>query len=141
MKPQKKDEERPEEEEATEKLKRFTTQKRARGLSLFEEALLVFKAQDSNVEWYTKVETAIRNTIQCYCVICSFGISPPNEYSGLNSFRIDWFDLLDVQESSPAPQFESLNSVVLSLLYGPTLTSIQDYWKKPSCWQIDVFDF
>ena len=45
------------------------------------------------------------------------------------------------QESSPAPQFESINSLVLSLLYGPTLTSIQDYWKKPSCWQIDVFDF
>ena len=29
-------------------------------------------------------------------------------------------------ESSPAPQFESINSSVLSLLYGPTLTSIYD---------------
>ena len=28
---------------------------------------------------------------------CSFSISPPNEYSGLISFRIDWFDLLIVQ--------------------------------------------
>ena len=27
----------------------------------------------------------------------SFSISPPNEYSGLISFRIDWFDLLEVQ--------------------------------------------
>ena len=27
----------------------------------------------------------------------SFSISPPNEYSGLISFRIDWFDLLAVQ--------------------------------------------
>ena len=27
----------------------------------------------------------------------SFNISPPNEYSGLTSFRVDWFDLLDVQ--------------------------------------------
>ena len=27
----------------------------------------------------------------------SFSISPSNEYSGLNSFRIDWFDLLTVQ--------------------------------------------
>ena len=27
----------------------------------------------------------------------SFSISPPSEYSGLNSFRIDWFDLLAVQ--------------------------------------------
>jgi len=28
---------------------------------------------------------------------CSFSISPSNEYSGLISFRIDWFDLLAVQ--------------------------------------------
>ena len=32
------------------------------------------------------------------------------------------------QESSPASQFESINSLVLSRLYGPTLTSIHDYW-------------
>ena len=41
-----------------------------------------------------------------------FNISPCNEYSGLISFRIDWFDLLAVQEtqeSSPAPQFRSTN--------------------------------
>ena len=57
----------------------------------------------------------------------SFSISPSKEYSGLISFRIDWFDLLPVQgteEPSPAPQFESINSSVLNLLYGPTLTSI-----------------
>ena len=46
----------------------------------------------------------------------SFSISPSNEYSGLISFRIDLFDLLAVQESSPAPQFKSTNSLVLSLL-------------------------
>ena len=33
----------------------------------------------------------------------SFSISSSNEYSGLISFRIDWFDLLVVQESSPTP--------------------------------------
>ena len=58
---------------------------------------------------------------------------PSNEYSGLISFRVDWFDLLagprDSQESSPTPQVESINSLVLSFLYGPTLTSIYDYWK------------
>ena len=49
----------------------------------------------------------------------SFSISPFNEYSELISFRIDWFDLLAIQESSPTPQFEStVNSLVLSLLYG-----------------------
>ena len=65
----------------------------------------------------------------------SFSISPSNVYSGLISFRIDWFDLLAVQgtqESSLAPQFESISSLVLSLLYGPTLTSIHDYWKNHS---------
>ena len=35
----------------------------------------------------------------------------------------------DSQESSPTPQFKSINSWVLSFLYGPTLTSIHDYWK------------
>ena len=38
----------------------------------------------------------------------------------------------DSQESSPTPQFESINSLVLSFLYSPTLTSIHDYWKNPS---------
>ena len=38
----------------------------------------------------------------------------------------------DSQESSPTPQFKSINSSVLSLLYGPTLTSIHDYWKNHS---------
>ena len=38
----------------------------------------------------------------------------------------------DSQESSPTPQFKSINSSVLSFLYGPTLTSIYDYWKNHS---------
>ena len=38
----------------------------------------------------------------------------------------------DSQESSPIPQFKSINSLVLSLLYGPTLTYIHDYWKNHS---------
>ena len=38
----------------------------------------------------------------------------------------------DSQESSPAPQFKGINSLVLSLLHGPTLTSIHDYWKNHS---------
>ena len=80
----------------------------------------------------------------------SFSISPSNEYSGLISFRIDWFDLLAVQgtlKSPPALQFESVNSSALSLLYGTTLTSIHDYWKNHSFdytdlgWQREVFAF
>ena len=65
----------------------------------------------------------------------NFNISPSNEHSGLISFRIDWVDFLAVQgtqESSPTPQFKSINSSALSLLYSPTLTSIHDYWKSHS---------
>ena len=65
--------------------------------------------------------------------IGSFSISPSNEYSGLISFGIDWFDLLAIQGTlksfSPKPQFKSIDSSVLSLLYGPALTSIHDCWK------------
>ena len=38
----------------------------------------------------------------------------------------------DSQESSPTPQFKSINSLVLSFLYSPTLTSTHDYWKNHS---------
>ena len=38
----------------------------------------------------------------------------------------------DSQESSSTPQFKSINSLVLSLLYSPTLSSIHDYWKNHS---------
>ena len=63
----------------------------------------------------------------------SFSISPSNEYSRLISFRMDWLDLLAVQgtlESSPTPQFKSINSSALSFLHSPTLTSIHDHWKN-----------
>ena len=49
-----------------------------------------------------------------------------NEYSGLISFRIDWLDLLAVQEtqeSSPTLQFKSINSLVLSFLYSSYMTT------------------
>ena len=38
----------------------------------------------------------------------------------------------DSQESSPAPQFKSINSLVLRFLHSPTLTSIHDRWKNHS---------
>ena len=66
----------------------------------------------------------------------------------------DWFPLgwlvgspccpRDSQESSPTPQFKSINASVLSFLYGPTLTSIHDYWKNHGfhwmdfCWPSNV---
>ena len=62
----------------------------------------------------------------------SFSISPSDEYSGLISFRIDWFEILavqDSQESSPTPQFKSINSSPISFLHSPTLKSIHEHWK------------
>ena len=38
----------------------------------------------------------------------------------------------DPEESSPAPEFKLINSLALSFLYGPVLTSIQGYWKNHS---------
>ena len=47
----------------------------------------------------------------------SFNISPFSEYSGLISFRIDWFDLLAVQELSRVFSFSALFTVQLSHPY------------------------
>ena len=70
-------------------------------------------------------ESVLRIRWPKYCSF-SFSISPSNEYSGLVSFRMDWLDLLAVQgtlkESSPTPQFKSINSLAFSFLYSPTLT-------------------
>ena len=64
----------------------------------------------------------------------SFSIRPSNEYSGLISFRIDWFDLLAVQGTLKSllqhHSFESINSSVLSHFYSPTPISVHDYWKN-----------
>ena len=38
----------------------------------------------------------------------------------------------DSQESSPTPQFKSINSSALSFLHSPTLTSVHDHWKNHS---------
>ena len=65
-----------------------------------------------------------------------FSISPSNQCSGLISLK----DRLvgspcspkDSQESSPTPQFKSINSSALSFLYSTTLTSIRDHWKNHS---------
>ena len=63
----------------------------------------------------------------------SFSISLSNESSGLISFRIDWFDLFAVQGTlKNLLHYESVSSLALSLLYGPTLTSVHDYWKNHS---------
>ena len=78
-----------------------------------------------------------------YCSF-SFCISPSNEYLGLISLGLTgWISLQSKglsrvfskkkkKESSPTPQFKSINSLVLSLIYSPILTSIHDHWKNHS---------
>ena len=76
----------------------------------------------------------------------SFSISCSNKYSGMISFRIDWFDLLAVQGTlkSLLQNHSSKASVyfALSLLYAPALTPILDNWNNHSfdymdlCWQV-----
>ena len=59
----------------------------------------------------------------------SFSINPSNEYAGLVSLKIDWFDLLAVQgtlKSSLTSHFKNISFLAFSLLYGPALTSIHD---------------
>ena len=45
----------------------------------------------------------------------------------------------EFQESFPEPQFENINSLVLSLLYGPTFTSIHDCWKSHNFYHMIIF--
>ena len=61
----------------------------------------------------------------------SIGVSASTSALSMNTQ--DWSPCSprDSQVSSPAPQFKSINSLALSFLYSPTLTSIHDHWKKP----------
>ena len=61
----------------------------------------------------------------------SFSISPSTEFQGYFPLGLTGLNLccpMNSQESSPAPQFESINSLALCLLHGPALTSTYDYW-------------
>ena len=80
----------------------------------------------------------------------SFNIRPSSEYSGLISFRMDWFDLLAVQGTlkSLLQYHSSKASIVQCSAFftapHPAPTSIHDYWKNHSldrmdlCWQSNV---
>ena len=60
---------------------------------------------------------------------------PPKKSQGWSPLeRTGWISCSsrDSQESSPTPQFKSINSSALSFLHSPTLTSIHDHWKNHS---------
>ena len=63
--------------------------------------------------------------------------------------RTGWISLQskDSQKSSPTPQLKSISSLAFSILYGPTLTAIHNYWKNQSfdkmglVWQSNISAF
>ena len=85
------------------------------------------------------------------CWSFSFSIIPSKEHPGLIAFRMGLVGSpcspRDSQESSPTPQFKSINSSALSFLHSPTFTSIHDHRKNHSldqmdlCWQSNVSAF
>ena len=71
----------------------------------------------------------------------SFSIVLPMNTQGWFPLVLVWSPCCprDSQESFPASQFENINSSALSLLYGPTLTSVYDYWKNHSFNYMDIY--
>ena len=67
-------------------------------------------------------------------VSASAPVLPMNSQGWFPFGLTGWISLQsrDSYESSPTPQFKSINSSLLSFLYSPTLTSIHDYWKNHS---------
>ena len=64
-------------------------------------------------------------------------LSPSNEFQGWFPLGLTGLSSLlsrDSEESSLSPQLKNINSLVLSPLHGPTLTSLYGYWKKPCLW-------
>ena len=64
----------------------------------------------------------------------SASVPPMNNQDWLPLGMIGWISFLSKvsQENSSTPLFKTINSLVLSFLYSPTLTSIRDYWKNHS---------
>ena len=85
--------------------------------------VLEFQLQHQSLQWTPRTDLLQNGLVGCPC-------SPR-----------------DSQESSPTPQFKSINSSMLSFLHSPTLTSIHDHRKNHShdwvdlCWQSNVSAF
>ena len=86
----------------------------------------LFTTGDQSIEASTSASVLPMN-IQGWC---------PVGLTGLISMQSEGLKV----ESSSAPQFESISSV-LSLPHGPTLTSVHDYWKNHSSHYISRFKY
>ena len=100
-------------------------------------------------QWYhLTISSSVTSFSYCFQFFLESGSFPKSQLftSGDQSIRVSasvlpmniqgWFPLglglRDLQESSSAPQFKSINSSSFSFLYGPTLTLICDYWRNNS---------
>ena len=108
--------------------------------------LLLLSSIFQSIKVFSK-ELALRIRRSYYWSL-TFSISPSNEYSGLISFRTDWFDFLAVQGTlkSLLQQHSSKASVLWHSAF--FMVHIHDdYWKNHSfdyknlCWQSNVLDF
>ena len=82
----------------------------ARGFSLFEEALLVFEAQDPNVEQCSKVAADVQNAIQCYHVIYDEKKKATTQTSLDHFFkRVDRIE--SSKEPEPVPSMSGMSEI------------------------------
>ena len=70
---------------------------------------------------------SLHEVYQSIGVSASTSVLPKNTQDWSPLEWTDWISLQS-QESSPTPQFKSINSSALSFLHSPTLTSIHDGW-------------
>ena len=100
---------------------------------ILSRPLLLLPSVFPNIRVFSN-ESALSIRWPKYCSF-RFNISFSSEHPGLISFTIlvgSPCSPRDSQEFSPTPQFKSINSLALSFLYSPTLTTTLDYWKKHS---------
>ena len=89
---------------------------------------------DFNLSQHQGLFQWVRSSYQAAKVLKWASVLPVNIQDWFPLGWTGWISLQSKasQESSPTPQLKSINSLVLSFLYGPTLTSIHDYWKNHS---------
>ena len=94
--------------------------------------LLLLPPIPPSIRVFSNESALLRRWPKYWSFSCS--IIPSKEHPGLISFRMDWLDLLAVQGTlkSLLQQFKSINSLALSFLHSPTLTSLHDHRKNHS---------
>ena len=75
----------------------------------------------------------------------SIGVSASSSVLPMNTqgwSSLGWTGWISLQskglQSSPTPQFKNINSLALSFLHSPTVTSIHEYWKNHSLDYMDL---